>query len=172
MDASLAGIIGALIGSVSAIAATYLASAHTSRTEAKRWKLSKKDEAYSESIRALLKVMNYRSAITNEGRLILDSERFGDWLNYCIDAIYWTKRITIYSHRLYVAEGLRNALAQFEEVVLNLATGHGRLMTEGLVSEPAVVVSHGGTTGITFVHARAESLLHEVEAAARGEMLQ
>jgi hypothetical protein len=170
MDASIAGIIGALIGSISAITATYLTNRHAIKSERNRWILSKKEEAYTQSIRSLLEVMNSRSEITAEGKTILRSKNVKDWLTHCIDAIFWTRQISLYSSKYYKAHRLDENLIRFQNTIEKLTIGNARLLTEGIVSEPAVVRTDKDGTGLSFVSAYAESLLLVVTEAARRDI--
>jgi hypothetical protein len=77
MNAALAGLIGAVIGSLAAIGATFVTSLLQARQEHLKWLRDRKVEAYSSSLRYIQRIINmfqYPKFINeNEGKDFLDN---------------------------------------------------------------------------------------------------
>ena len=96
MDSAVAGLIGAGIGAVAGITGTFLAQILQSRREHRKWILSRKEDAYSNSLRYLLKALNRRSKITVEGVAVLSKEDMPEWFTDLSEAQAWITSLTIY----------------------------------------------------------------------------
>ena len=67
MDAAIAGLIGAAIGAVARMAGTLITAILQAKQEHTRWIGDKRVEAYSNTVRYLVKALNKRSSIVIEG---------------------------------------------------------------------------------------------------------
>lgn len=97
MDPAVAGLIGAGIGAIAGMAGTLIAHSLQLKSEQNKWLLSKREEAYSNSLRYLLKSLNQRSKITADGTAILAQSEMPDWFRYLSEAQSWITALTIYS---------------------------------------------------------------------------
>jgi hypothetical protein len=89
MDSEIAGLVGAGIGAVAGMSGTLLAQALQSRREHRKWVLTKKEEAYSNALRHLLKSLNTRSYLTADGIAILGINEMPNWFSDLSEAQSW-----------------------------------------------------------------------------------
>lgn len=66
-----------------------------SKRDHKKWRLSKKEEAYSNTLRYLLKVLNRRSQITADGITFISKEHLPQWFQDISEAQAWMTSLTI-----------------------------------------------------------------------------
>jgi hypothetical protein len=97
MDSAIAGLIGAGIGAIAGMAGTLIAHSLQLKSEKNKWLLSKREEAYSNALRYLLKSLNQRSKITANGTAILAQSEMPDWFSNLSEAQSWITVLTIYS---------------------------------------------------------------------------
>jgi hypothetical protein len=96
MDAAIAGLVGAGIGALASMVGTLIAHILQSRRESNEWVLEKREAAYSNSLRYLLKVLNRRSKVTSTGEAVLGLDAVADWLGDLSEAQIWVSSLTIY----------------------------------------------------------------------------
>ena len=96
MDSAVSGIIGAGIGAVAGMTGRLLAQMLQSRREHQEWLLTRKEDAYSNALRYLLKSLNRRSKITAEGNAVLSKEDMPEWSTDLSEAQAWITSLTIY----------------------------------------------------------------------------
>lgn len=97
MDSAIAGLIGAGIGAVAGMFGAIMTQSLQSKNDRRKWLLSKKEEAYSSSIRFLLKSLNRRSKITATGISVLAQNEMPDWFIDLSEAQAWVSSLTIYA---------------------------------------------------------------------------
>ena len=96
MDADSAGILGATIGGVTGLVGGLITHRLQSASDRKKWARDKQVEAYSSSIRYLVRVQNKRSLITAEGQTVLGQDAMKEWFDEISEAIAWLISLTIY----------------------------------------------------------------------------
>ena len=160
MDSGVAALIGATLGSLVAMTGTYLTTKNAAKLEHRQWIRHKREEAYTQSVRSLLKVKNSRSAVTVEGKAVLDKSDTKEWFGHCIDVLHWIRQISVYSRKHYEMHGLDDRLEKFETTMDKLFSGDARFLTDDLASGAEV----------TFIAAVADSLLHAVTNAANEDI--
>ena len=67
MDAAVAGLIGAAIGAIAGMTGTLITAYLQAKQEHMKWMRDKRVEAYSNTIRYLVRALNKRSILTFEG---------------------------------------------------------------------------------------------------------
>lgn len=164
MDPSISALIGAAVGSMTTLTASYLAHRFNREAETRKWRLTKKEEAYSQCMRALLKVMNSRSLLKSDGTLIFDVNKASEWVENCINAIFWTRQLSIYSPQAFSANGIEEPLRKFEDLVEGLSAGASYFNSNDSTIETVVVRKDG--TRVSFSSSYAEVLLWAVEQSA------
>lgn len=95
MDSTVAGLIGAGIGAVAGMVGTIIGQTMQSQRDHNKWQLSKKEEAYSNTLRYLLKVLNRRSQITADGIVFISKEHLPQWFQDISEAQAWMTSLTI-----------------------------------------------------------------------------
>jgi hypothetical protein len=96
MDSAVAGLIGAAIGASAAIAAAFVTSLLQMRQAHDIWLRDKKQEAYSNAVRYILRVLNKRSEITAEGLTVLGMDAQKEWFDDMSEALTWVTALSIY----------------------------------------------------------------------------
>lgn len=119
MDTAIAGLIGAGIGAAAGMTGTLLAQILQSRREHRKWLLSKKEDAYSNSLRYLLKALNRRTKITADGIAILSKEDMPEWFADLGEAQSWITSLTIYCSS-DVRETIKQVAGKFNGVISTL----------------------------------------------------
>src|SRR5215204_3672409 len=112
MSSALAGLIGTAIGAVAGIAGALISRYMQDRSERKNWARNKKQEAYANTLRYLLRIRNHRSALEPEkwvantsplfrpsdveGQMALRVDEIATrWMNDLVEAQYWITTLTI-----------------------------------------------------------------------------
>ena len=119
MDTAIAGLIGASIGAAAGMTGTLLAQILQSRREHRKWLLSKKEDAYSNSLRYLLKALNRRSKITADGIAILSKEDMPEWFADLGETQSWITSLTIYCSS-DVRDTIKQVAGKFNGVISTL----------------------------------------------------
>ncbi|MCB1824404.1 MAG: hypothetical protein H6974_15560 [Gammaproteobacteria bacterium] len=96
IDPAVAGLIGAGIGAIAGMSGTLMGQILQSKRENKKWLLSRKEDAYSNSLRYLLKALNKRSKLTADGIAVLAKEDMPEWFSDLSEAQAWITSLTIY----------------------------------------------------------------------------
>ena len=96
MDTAVASLLGAGVGALAGLSGTVVAQVLQGRREHKRWLIQKKEEAYSNCLRYLLKALNRRSRISGEGGTYLTQEDIPNFFGDLIEAQAWLTAVSIY----------------------------------------------------------------------------
>jgi hypothetical protein len=96
MDSTVAGLIGAAIGALAAIASALATSMLQERQERKKWQRDKKQEAYANSLRYILRALNKRSKIDMEQGAILGEDGIKEWFDDISEVQIWLTTLSIY----------------------------------------------------------------------------
>lgn len=110
MDAAIAGLIGAIIGALAGMAGTLISHYLQSKSEREKWIKLRREEAYANSLRQLLKAINMRTNLTGEGIAYINKESTGDWFNAINEAQIW-----LTSASIYCSSGVKSQLAALLE---------------------------------------------------------
>jgi len=127
MDPTLIGFVGTLIGALAAIAGVLLTNRLQAAREQKDWLRSKKEEAYSQSIRSLLRVSGRRSKVRSDGRALLSESDIKDWFDDCINSQHWIAQISIYSPKAFKAHRIGEKAKELKAILDGLVAGSVRL---------------------------------------------
>lgn len=96
MDSTVAGLIGAGIGSAAGLSGTVLAHALQRRQERATWIRNKQLEAYSSTLRYVLRLLHKRSSITADGQAVLGQEAIKEWFDDLAEIHSWLAVLTVY----------------------------------------------------------------------------
>ena len=66
------------------------------KAEGKKWLRSKREEAYANILRFLLKTLNRRSDLTADGMAYLGRDGVKEWFDDIVEAQLWANYLTIY----------------------------------------------------------------------------
>jgi hypothetical protein len=119
MDSTVAGLIGAAIGALAAIASAFVTSTLQARQEHRTWLRDRKQEAYANSVRYILRVLNKRSKVTAEGMTFLGQDVMKEWFDDMSEAEIWLTALSIYcspAQRAQIVgtlDGVRKAISGF-----------------------------------------------------------
>lgn len=152
MDSAVAGLIGAGIGAVAGMTGTLLSQLLQSRRENKKWLITRKEDAYSNTLRYLLKVLNRRSKITAKGVAVLSQEDMPDWFTDLSEAQSWITSLTIYcSHD--VRKTIKLIAGKYNSAMSTLMGYNVLLLTEHPkeVESKRVIIDHG-LVSLTITH--------------------
>jgi len=94
MDAAVAGLLGALVGGVATFGGTVVTNAQQVRRDQIKQRNDRKVEAYSNSIRSLLRVAHRRSTFSAEAPAVLGQDVAASWFDDIVDAEYWLTVLT------------------------------------------------------------------------------
>ena len=97
MDPALAGLLGALVGGGATFVGTVVSNTQQARHTRDRQRLERKVEAYSNSVRSLLRAAHRRSEVTTKSGAsvsIMGQDQVAAWFDDLIDAEYWTTVLT------------------------------------------------------------------------------
>jgi hypothetical protein len=114
MDAAVAGLIGAAIGAVAGVLGAIITHYLQSSQDNKKWVRDKREEAYSNTIRFLLRVLNKRSMITATGLTVLGQENIKEWFDDISEAQSWMTSLTI-----YCSESEKNTIGKLSSEINN-----------------------------------------------------
>jgi hypothetical protein len=126
MDAAVAGFLGAIVGGAATFGGTVVSNAQQAQREHKKQHEQRKVEAYSNTLRSLLRVAHRRSSISSEAGTVLGKDIIASWFDDIVDAEYW---LTILSaacssrHR----ESIQKAAHELYEDVDRFTSSGGRL---------------------------------------------
>lgn len=122
MDSALAGLLGTAIGALAAIVATLVASTLQTRQEHHVWLRDRKQEAYANSIKYIVRVLNKRSIITAEGLTILGQDAQKEWFDDMSEVLTWMTSLSIYCSSSQ-KEKITEALDTIREMMSNIMSG-------------------------------------------------
>jgi hypothetical protein len=89
MDAAVAGFLGAIVGGAATFGGTVVSNAQQAQREHKKQHEQRKVEAYSNTLRSLLRVAHRRSSVSAEGGAFLGKDMIASWFDDIVDAEYW-----------------------------------------------------------------------------------
>jgi hypothetical protein len=100
MAAAIVGLIGALLGAMTALIGSALADRRHARQEEARWRRDQRGAAYDGALRYLLRAANRRSGLSRDmsgaGKVrgILTKEHLWEWFNDLVEAQFWLHTLT------------------------------------------------------------------------------
>jgi len=92
----VAGLVGAVIGAMAGIVAAFITQLLQAKAEQNKWLRTKREEAYSNTLRFLLKTLNRRSDLAADGMAYLGSDAIKEWFDDLVEAQIWANYLTIY----------------------------------------------------------------------------
>jgi hypothetical protein len=97
VSSAIVGLIGAAIGALAGVGGAVISQRMQARATQQRTLESKKEEAYSSTLRYLLRVQNRRSGLSGEsGMPYIAKEGIKDFFDDMVDAQFWVSTLTIY----------------------------------------------------------------------------
>src|SRR5437588_6497837 len=96
MDSTVAALIGAAIGALAAITSVFITSTLQAKQERRNWLRDRKQEAYANSIKYIVRVLNKRSIITAEGSTVLGKDAQKEWFDDMSEVLTWMTNLSIY----------------------------------------------------------------------------
>lgn len=99
MDAAIAGLIGAAIGAVAGMAGTLITTYIQARQEHTKWIRDKRVEAYSSTIRYLIKALNKRSNLSLKGGTAMSAmgeDVIKEWFDDLSEILVWLSAVSMY----------------------------------------------------------------------------
>jgi hypothetical protein len=99
MDAAIAGLIGAAIGAVAGMAGTLTTTYLQAKQEHAKWIRDKRVEAYSNTIRYLVRALNKRSSLSIEGgnlTSVMGKDVIKEWFDDLSEILVWLSAASIY----------------------------------------------------------------------------
>ncbi len=116
------GLLGTLLGGLIACLGILFTHRIQEKRERRQWLRAKKEEAYSQSCRSLLRLRNTRSRITATGSTLLDVKDIKGWFDDYVESLFWISQISLYSAGSYStyeigrkADRLRNCIEDLFE---------------------------------------------------------
>ena len=94
MDAALAAVIGAAIGAGATVLGSLLSARQQSAQQHAASVRQRKEAAYSNAIRSVLRARNRRSAMSAEGMSFIANEDVGTFFDDLVDAQHWLAVLT------------------------------------------------------------------------------
>jgi hypothetical protein len=107
VSTAVAGLIGAAIGATAGIVAAFITQHLQTKAERKKWLRTKREEAYSNTLRFLLKTLNRRSGLSSDGMAYLGKDAIKEWFDDIVEAQIWANYLTI-----YCSEGQKGSIAE------------------------------------------------------------
>ena len=129
MSSAIVGLIGAAIGAIAGVAGAFISQQMQARAAQERALHSKKEEAYSSTLRYLLRAQNRRSEISVEGGTfgtVLTKEGVKELFDDMVEAQFWVSALTIYcseDQRQRVNDVSRDIYRTVEEFVSGESMG-------------------------------------------------
>jgi hypothetical protein len=99
MDAAIAGLIGAAIGAVAGMAGTLITTYLQAKQEHAKWIRDKRVEAYSNTIRYLVRALNKRSSLAIKGDTftsVMGEDVTKEWFDDLSEILVWLSAVSIY----------------------------------------------------------------------------
>jgi hypothetical protein len=129
MDTAIAGFLGALVGGAATFGGTVVSNTQQARRERKKEHEQRKVEAYSNSMRSLLRVAHRRSIITGEVGAIIGKDMLASWFDDIVDAEYWLTILSAACGSRYRESIQKTANKLLENVNLFTRSGDVNLFT-------------------------------------------
>jgi gas vesicle protein len=123
VSSAIAGLIGAAIGALAGVAGALISQPMQARATQERAFQSKKEEAYSSTLRYLLRVQNRRSgAAPEQGFTYITKEWIKELFDDMVEAQSWASSLTIYCSESQ-RETVKRVSHDLNEVVAHYASG-------------------------------------------------
>lgn len=116
MDAAIAGFLGAIVGGAATFGGTVVSNSQQAGRERKKENKQRKVEAYSNSIRSLIRVAHRRSTFSAKTSDALGEEIVASWFDDIVDAEYWLTILTAACGSRHRESIQKAAQALFEEI--------------------------------------------------------
>jgi gas vesicle protein len=146
VSTAVVGLLGAAIGAVAGIVAAFITQNLQAKTERKKWLRTKREQAYSNTLRFLLKTLNRRSGLASDGMAYLGREAIKEWLDDVVEAQIWANYLTIYcseSQKANIAEvasNLNETVSKFLTAAdTEIPIGRSDTSSEATLDSPDVV---------------------------------
>jgi hypothetical protein len=94
MSSAIVGLIGAAIGALAGVAGAFISQRMQAGAAQKRALETKKEEAYSNTLRYMLRGQNRRGELTAEGTFIITD--VATLIDDMVEAQFWASALTIY----------------------------------------------------------------------------
>jgi gas vesicle protein len=107
MDAAVAGLIGAAIGAIAGMTGTLITAYFQAKQEHRKWMRDKRVEAYSNTIRYLVRALNKRSILTFEGGTltsVIGKDVIKEWFDDLSEVLVWLSAVSMYCSRSQQSE--------------------------------------------------------------------
>ena len=144
MSSAIAGLIGAAIGASAGIVGAFLTQHLQAKAERTKWLRTKREEAYSNTLRFLLKTLNRRSNLTAEGIAYVGKDVIKEWFDDIVEAQIWANYLTIYcseSQKAAIAEVASNLNEAVEKFVglpdTEIPIGRSEDLSEAALDPPS-----------------------------------
>lgn len=142
IDPAVSGLIGAGIGAIAGMSGTLMGQVLQSKREHKKWLLTRKEDAYSNSLKYLLRVLNKRSKLTADGIAVLAKEDVPEWFSDLSEAQAWITSLTIYCSD-DVRETIKSVSSKFNGV-MSMLMGNNVYISSGAENRSMEVTAHPG----------------------------
>ena len=153
MDPALAVLLGALVGGGATFLGTIVSNAQQARHTREQQRLDRKVEAYSNSLRSLLRAAHRRSELTVEsGSLvsIMGKDMVAAWFDDLVDAEYWTTVLTTACGSRQ-RPNIQAAAEQLHDTIERFTTGDPSLSPLGALREVYKTVATAARADIGVV---------------------
>lgn len=118
MAAAIMGLVGAMLGALTALLGTVLTDRRQTRREEAKWRRDQRSAAYDGALRHLLRAANLRSEFTGgTGRAVLRQEHQREWFDDLVHAQFWLHQLIRYCD----ASQLENLQATAERLDSHIA---------------------------------------------------
>jgi len=95
MDSTIAGLIGAGLGSAAGLGGTVIAHTLQRKQERATWLRSKQLESYSATLRYVLRLLHKRSSIAAGGQAVLGQDAIKEWFDDLAEIHSWLAVLTV-----------------------------------------------------------------------------
>jgi hypothetical protein len=136
VDSGITALIGAAIGASSAIISSWITFLLQKRNEHRKWLRDKKQEAYSNAMRYLLRTKYKRSKVLAGGTTVLSREDTKEWFDDIIMLMDSLVSLSVITPREY-AKGISKQATEVKRQIEDIFYSEGR----GKVSIPSFIKS-------------------------------
>jgi len=123
MSATIAGLLGAVIGALAVVASTFVTYSLQAKQEHRKWLRNKRQEAYANSVRYILRVLNKRSELSIEGGAFLGKDAQKEWFDDMSEALTWITTLAMYCPNTQQKQIL-DVLREIQDTVSGIVNGH------------------------------------------------
>jgi hypothetical protein len=122
VSSAIAGLIGAAIGALAGVAGAFISQRMQARATQERALQSKKEEAYSSTLRYMLRVQNRRGGVSAETGPYITKEGVKELFDDIVEAQYWASTLTIYCSKAQ-RETVKEVSHNLNETVEDFVSG-------------------------------------------------